>query len=62
MNAVDSPKRHVKTVDSKQIEVGSWNGTEYEWLGVRLNIDEAYAAAGKLFTSLQEARNKLSEP
>jgi hypothetical protein len=34
--AVDNPKRHVKTVDRKQLEVGSWNGTEYEWLGVRL--------------------------
>lgn len=60
--AVDSPKRKVKTVDRKQLEVGSWNDTEYNWLGVTLNIDEAYNAAGKLFTSLQRVRNSMPKP
>lgn len=60
--AVDSPKRKVKTVDRKQLEVGSWNDTEYNWLGVTLNIDEAYNAAGKLFTNLQRVRNSMPTP
>jgi hypothetical protein len=60
--AVDSPKRKVKTVDRKQLEVGSGSDTEYNWLGVILNIDEAYNAAGKLFTSLQRVRNSMPKP
>jgi hypothetical protein len=57
--AVDSPDRRVKTVDRKQLEVDSWSGTEYNWLGARLNFDDAYNAAGKLFTTLQSVSKDL---
>lgn len=54
--AVDNPKRHVPSVDRKQLEVGSWNGTIYEWLEVKLNVDDAKIAAEKLFKTLQTKR------
>ena len=51
--AVDNPKRHVPSVDRKQLQVGSWDGTVYEWLGVKLNVNEAKSAAEELFKTLQ---------
>jgi hypothetical protein len=30
--AIDSPKRHVKTLDRKQLEMGSWDGKTFKWL------------------------------
>ena len=55
--AVDHPRRHVPSVDRKQLQVGSWDGTVYEWLGVRLNVDEANNAAEELFKTLQKIKN-----
>jgi hypothetical protein len=54
--AVDSDKRRLKAIDSRQLEVGAWNGQTYQWLGRRLNVDEALAAGEALFKALQEMR------
>ncbi len=56
--SVDDPKRHKLDIDRKQLEVGSWNGAVYEWLGVKLNVDDARIAAEKLFKTLQNAYRK----
>jgi hypothetical protein len=56
--AIDHPKRHVKTVDRRQLEVGWWDGTTFSWLqrpdGVtcELNVDTALRAAEQLFQAL----------
>jgi hypothetical protein len=36
--AVDSPKRHVKTLGRKQLEVGSWDGQTFKWGSVRFGF------------------------
>jgi hypothetical protein len=50
--AIDDPKRHKLEVGRKQLEVGSWDGTTYEWLGVKLKVDDAKLAANELFKTL----------
>jgi hypothetical protein len=56
--AINSSKRHVETVDRRQLEVGSWDGTTFSWLerpdGVacELNVDTALRAAEQLFEVL----------
>jgi hypothetical protein len=54
--AVDSERRRVKSVNRRQLEVGSWDGKTYEWIGGRLNVDEALTAAKELFRLLQALR------
>ncbi|AIC17178.1 hypothetical protein [Nitrososphaera viennensis] len=60
--AVDNPKRHRPEVNRRQLEVGSWNGTVYEWLGIKLNVDEANTAAQKLFKTLLSAYRNFARP
>jgi hypothetical protein len=50
--AIDSPKRHVKTVDRRQLEVGSWDGQTFRWLEHELTVDAALAAAQALHRAL----------
>jgi hypothetical protein len=56
--AIDHPKRHVESVDRRQLEVGWWDGTTFSWLqrpdGVtcELNVDTALRAAEQLFEAL----------
>jgi len=57
--AIDDPERHRLEVDRKELEVGSWDGTTYEWLGVRLNVDDAILAAKELFNTLLVAYRSL---
>ena len=57
--AVDSPSRHDKTVSRKQTQVGSWDGTVYKWLDVRLNVRDALVAAEELYEALRTAKNKV---
>jgi hypothetical protein len=56
--ATDTPNRHVKTIDRRQLEVGQWDGTVFRWLQKpdgtphQLSIDTALAAAEDLFRVL----------
>lgn len=50
---VDEPKRRYKHIDRRMLQVGSFDGTIYEWLGVKLNIDEAHAAAHGLYLTIR---------
>lgn len=58
--AIDSPKRHEKTIDRRQLETGSWDGQTFSWLqkhdGTQhaLNVDIALEAAQTLQRVLQE--------
>jgi hypothetical protein len=54
--AVDSESRHDKAVSRKELQVGSWNGAVYEWLGTQLNVYDALIAAEELYAALQIAR------
>jgi len=66
--AIDSPKRHVKTVDRRQLEVGQWDGTTFRWLQEadgaphQLNIDVALAAAEDLCRVLRGNLAQAPEP
>jgi hypothetical protein len=53
--AVDSPKRQHKEVRRQDLQVGTWDGTTYEWLGDSLNIDTAHEAAYALFVAVSTA-------
>lgn len=46
--AVDSERRRHKDVERFSLQVGSFDGTTYEWLGAHLNIDEAHSASTHL--------------
>lgn len=59
--ALDSPRRHDKAIDRRQLEVGEWDGTTFRWLRQRdgrchkLNTTEALAAAERLYDALRRA-------
>jgi hypothetical protein len=53
--AVDSPKRRHKGVSRQGLQVGTWDGTTYEWLGESLNVDVAHDAAHTLFVAVTSA-------
>jgi hypothetical protein len=53
--ALDHPKRHQKGVDHRQLQVGTWDGTTYCWLGHELNTDAALTAAEKLYRAMKLA-------
>lgn len=54
----DSPTRHRKTIDRRQLQVGTFDGYKYRWLvdehgqQLELDIDEAKAAAEELFSAI----------
>jgi hypothetical protein len=43
---VDAPKRHHPDIDRRQLQVGTWDGTVFRWLGSELDIDDAMQAFG----------------
>lgn len=54
--AVNDPKRRVASVDAGHLQVGSFDGTAYTWLGESLDIDVALAAAEKLCERIKQLR------
>lgn len=53
--AVDNEKRHHKDVTRYQLQVGKWDGTTYEWLDNKLNVDQAHEAAFQLHQAVRNA-------
>jgi len=53
--AVDSPKRRHKGVGRRGLQVHSWDGTTYQWLGESLNVDAAHDAAYTLLAAVSSA-------
>lgn len=51
--AVDSERRRHREVERFQLQVGSFDGTNYNWLGENLNIDEAKSAALRLWQTFR---------
>jgi hypothetical protein len=51
--AVESSSRHMKSIDARQLEVGAWDGQTYQWLGRRLNVDEALPAGQALVEAVK---------
>lgn len=57
--ALDSPRRHGKSIDRRQLEVGEWDGTTFRWLRQRdgryheLNTSVALAAAERLYDAVR---------
>lgn len=45
---------HQTDVSRGQLQVGTWDGTTFEWLGVGLNIEVALAAAEQLFEAIRD--------
>jgi len=54
--AVDSSKRHNKEVSRRAVQMGTWDGVTFSWLGRDLNIDTARAAAEALFFAVSKTR------
>ncbi|MGC1165837.1 MAG: hypothetical protein WA862_07010 [Solirubrobacterales bacterium] len=44
-----------RSVDRRALQVGSFDSTTLEWLGERLNVDEALAAAENLYRAIKDA-------
>jgi hypothetical protein len=57
--AAESTGRRHKQVDRRWLQVGTFDGTTYEWLGEKLNVDDAHNAATELLSSFRAA---LSRP
>jgi hypothetical protein len=51
---------HDSRVDRRSIQVGTFDGVNYEWLGKSLNIDVAHDAASKLFAAISAATRVVS--
>jgi hypothetical protein len=58
--ALNRSRRREKSIGSRQLEVGLWNGQTYQWLGTELNVDEALEAAKALFAALRSLRPSVS--
>lgn len=52
--ALDQGKRW-RDVGRRSLQVGSWDGTTFQWLGVSLDVDEAMAAADALYGAVRDA-------
>jgi hypothetical protein len=52
--AVDAPSRHDKSVSCQQLQVGTWDGTVYCWLGESLDIDVALDVSQRLFGEIKK--------
>ena len=50
---LNNQRRRHRDVQSGQLLVNRWDGTQYEWLGGSLNIDTAHQAAEKLFLAVK---------
>lgn len=65
--AVDSPSRHHQFVDRRMLQVGEWDGRTYTWLRdaagqpMRLDVQDARAAAEELFQGLSRIVKDLSQ-
>ncbi len=53
VRGADAASRHEKSVSRLQLQVGSWDGTVYSWLGGSLNVDVALNAAEKLLEAIR---------
>ncbi|WP_175824505.1 hypothetical protein [Burkholderia cepacia] len=51
--AVDAPKRRYADVERQRLQVGTWDGKVYRWIG-ELDVDVAKDAAEQLFYELKE--------
>lgn len=51
---VDAPRRHYADVDRRQLQVGTWDGKVYRWIG-ELDVDVAKEAAEQLLYEVKEA-------
>lgn len=58
--AVDDPRRHDKSVERRQLQVGSWAGGSYCWLGYELSVDAALTAAEDLYFAVEQASRPSS--
>jgi hypothetical protein len=56
--ALNSSTRHHRNVKSGQLQVGSWDGTVFTWLGHQLDVDVALAVAEKLFRAIKLAADQ----
>ena len=59
--AVDAPRRRYRQVDRRQLQVGTWDGRVYRWIG-ELNVDVAKEAAEQLLFQVREAVRGLVNP
>ncbi|WP_421825910.1 hypothetical protein [Larkinella sp.] len=41
-------------IERQQLEVAVWDGTTYDWLGIKFNIETASVAAEKLFLTIRD--------
>ncbi len=55
--AIDSENRRDKTVSRGQLQVGSWDGTVFDWLDEKLDVIEAKKIAIELFSTMQKIRD-----
>lgn len=59
--ALDSPKRHDKTVHRQMLEVSAFGVNGYWWLGHKIEFDQALRAAGSLFQAVQTAPDRFRD-
>lgn len=52
--ALDDEKRHHKDISRGALQVGSWDGTTWKWLDLKLNIDDAFRAAAELHQAVRK--------
>jgi len=51
---LDGDKRHHKEISRGLLQVGSWDGTTWKWLDMKLNIDDAFQAAAELHQAVRK--------
>lgn len=58
--AIDSPKRHHKSVTRQALEVGVIDESHFSWLGRTLSVPSALSAAESLFQAIQSATKSFA--
>jgi hypothetical protein len=54
--ALDSARRHDKTVDRRMLQVAGWDENTFTWLGEQLSVAAVQPAARELYLALKDAQ------
>ncbi len=58
--AIDSPKRHNKSVDSRMLGAVAYDEKLFMWLGEQLDVAKAQQAADALLEALKDAQREVA--
>jgi len=59
--AMDAPRRKHKAITRRHLQVGSWDGRTFSWLGMPLNTDTALETARRLMSAMRASAKTMKQ-